>query len=133
MEKRRKGIQVYTILIATVAVIAFLISAANFISAWVDLDDPLHAGRSEDKYASFENFKMDVLRSVSKDQTYVPDEKALHSMYEAAREDKIRSVIHQSQRNKMVSGWIGGFSLVLFLSHFWILRRSDNEYQTGLK
>ncbi|MDX5326906.1 MAG: hypothetical protein LPK80_11680 [Bacteroidota bacterium] len=133
MEKRRKGIQVYAILIATVAVIAFLISAANFISAWIDLDDPLYAGRSEDKYASFENFKMDVLRSVSKEQTYVPDEKALLTMYEAAKEEKIRSATHQSRRNMMVSGWIGGISLILFLSHFWILRRSDKEDQSGLK
>lgn len=69
---------------------------SSLISAILDLGDPIHSGWTTPgaSLASFENYKMDILISAPKEgeaarTAYVPDDKTLHVMYEAAKNDKI--------------------------------------------
>ncbi len=123
MEKRQKIIQVYAVIICIVTVITVIISTSSLVSAVIDRSNPLHSGSYELKLTSFENFKMDALKSSQKDQAYIPDDEALLVMYDAAKADKIRSVQHRSYRTIIVSCLIIGICVILFGSHWWLLRK----------
>jgi len=130
MEKKHKIMQVYAVIICVVTVITFLISVSSIVSAMMDRSDPLHAWRSEVKLSSFENFKMDVLKSTQKDQAYVPDDTTIHKMYESAKNDKILNVQHQSTTTITVSGIVIVICLVLFGTH-WVLLRKMTRQEVG--
>jgi len=99
----------------------------------MDLSDPLHAGASfqftgTPSLASYENYKMDILKSAKSDDqkigtNYIPDDKTLRSMYEAAKADRINQNNHSSIRTIMVSGLIILISIVLFITHWLWMRR----------
>ena len=127
MEKKHKVIQVYAIIICIIAVITIIISVSTLVSSLIDQSDPLYAGRYEVNLASFENFKMDALKSTQKDQAYIPDDETLLKMYEAAKTDKINSVQHQTHRSIMVSSFIIAISVVLFGLHWWLMRKVGRE------
>jgi hypothetical protein len=85
---------------------------STLISAIIDLSDPLHAAGwmliGGPSLASFDNYKMDILKSIPKqDETtkagYIPDERTLRVMYEAAMNDKIEIVKHDSNRAIIIS------------------------------
>ena len=132
MEKPHRMAQIYGYTVCLVAVIAFLICVANIIPATMDLSDPMHAGSSyvppgTPSLASFDNYKMDILKSSSKENgqaalNYIPDDKTLKSMYDAAVSDKILSANHSSMRTIVVSGLIIAICIVLFTVH-WIWMR----------
>ena len=125
--------QIYGYIVLLVAVITFIICLANIIPAIIDLGDPLHAGpvyatQNAPSLASYENYKMDILKSKGKEgeqisQAYMPDEATLKTMYEAAKEDRIQTSRHGSVRTIIVSSIIVLVSIALFLSHWiWMQR-----------
>ena len=130
MEKSQKvGAQIYGYTVCVVAVIAFLISVTTLANAIIDLQDPIHgAGWTPPgaSLASFENYKMDILKSLQKGDesskaSYVPDDQTLRAMYEAARTDRIQSVKHQSNKSLIVSSLLIFICIILFLTHWrWV-------------
>lgn len=127
MEKSQKvGAQIYGYAVCLVAVITFLISVSTLVNAILDLGDPLHAGWNPPEapsLASFENYKMDILRSMPASESgsqasYVPDDETLKGMYEAAKNDKIQSSQHSSMRNVMIGGILMVVCIILFITHW---------------
>jgi hypothetical protein len=133
MEKPHRMAQIYGYTVCLVAVITFIICISNIIPSIMDLSDPLHAGASfqftgTPSLASYENYKMDILKSAKSDDqkigtNYIPDDKTLRSMYEAAKADRINQNNHSSIRTIMVSGLIILISIVLFITHWLWMRR----------
>lgn len=123
MEKQSKIPMVYGYAVCLVAVITFLIAGANIVNAIIDMGDPLHASRSygakSPSLASFENYKMDVIKSL--DEKSIPDDVTLRAMYEAAKEDRIQTSRHNSVRSLLVSGLLVVVCVLLFAFHWrWI-------------
>lgn len=126
MEKKSKAPMIYGYSVCLVAVITFIICIAGLVNAVMNLNDPLHAERNFNKspsLASFENYKMDILTSSEKEQTFTPDDQTLQTMYEAAKSDKIQSVKHRAKRDIMVNGLLIIICVVLFLTHWLWMRR----------
>lgn len=133
MEKPHRMAQIYGYIVCLVAVITFIICLANIIPSIIDLGDPLHSGpvfamQNQPSLASFENYKMDILKSTGKEgeqkeQAYIPDDTTLRAMYEAAKSDKIQTSKHQSMRSIIVSSIIMLVSIALFISHWIWLRK----------
>ena len=127
MEKSQKvGAQIYGYAVCLTAVITFLISVSTLVNAILDLGDPLHAGWTPPEapsLASFENYKMDILRSIPKGEgagqaSYIPDDATLKGMFEAAKNDKIQSSRHNSMRNVMIGGILMVICTILFITHW---------------
>ena len=139
MEKSQKiGAQIYGYTVCIVAVIAFLISVTTLVNAIIDLQDPIHGGMlftQGPSLASFENYKMDILKSLQKGNesskaSYVPDDQTFRAMYEAARTDKIQSVKHQSNKSIIVGSLLILICVILFMSH-WRWVRKLNKLATS--
>jgi hypothetical protein len=126
MEKKSKAPMIYGYAVCLVAVITFIICIAGLVNAVMNLSDPLHAERSFNKspsLASFEIYKMDILTSSEKEQSFTPDDQTLLAMYEAAKSDKIQSVKHRAMRNIMVNSLLIVICVALFLTHWLWMRR----------
>lgn len=131
MEKPQRMPLVYGYIVCLVAVITFIICMANIIPSIIDLGDPIHAGNMFNQggpsLASFENYKVDILKSGKEKSeaglSYVPDDATLKVMYEAARTDKIQTSLHQAKRSIIVNSLIMLTSIVLFLSHWFWMRK----------
>jgi hypothetical protein len=99
----------------------------------MDLSDPLHAGGQftiggTPSLASYENYKMDILKSLKPDDTktgtnYVPDDKTLRSMFEAAKAERIDQANHSSVRSIVVNSLLILISIALFITHWLWMRR----------
>jgi hypothetical protein len=129
MEKREKMPQIYGYLVCLVAVITILICASTLVFAVIDLGDPIHAGFTpggSPSLASFDNYKMDILRSVPKGgdaskPSYIPDDQTLRAMYEAAKNDKISNVRHDANRTIVVDTILIVICVGLFITHWrWV-------------
>lgn len=127
MEKSTRNIaQGYGYAVCLVAVITFLIAVTGLITAIIDLGDPLHSGfsfREAPSLASFENYKLDVMRSYPKGteagkESYVPTDEELKVMYEAARNDKIQSSNHESNKSILINSFLIVICVVLFFAHW---------------
>ncbi len=138
MEKSTKIVaQIYGYAICLVAVITFLIATTGLITAIIDLGDPIHAGFTtpgSPSLASYENYKVDVMRSLSKDtetkkESYVPTEQELKSMYEAALNDKIQSAKHQSNKFVLINSFLIAICIVLFVVHWKWMRKIAKSAQ----
>ncbi|MEN8187611.1 MAG: hypothetical protein ABFR05_10830 [Bacteroidota bacterium] len=131
MEKKQKIIQVYAVIICVIAVITIIISLSTLVSSYIDKNDPqavsLYRSSNEPSLASYENFKMDILKSTQKDQAYIPDDQTLHKMYEEAKEAKIKKVEHRANKEIIVSSIIMIIAILLFGSHFWLMRKMKVE------
>ncbi len=133
MEKPHRMAQIYGYTVCLVTVITFIICIANIVPSIIDLGDPLHAQgffnpAGTPSLASFDNYKMDILKSTKNDEqkteaSWVPDEKQLRSMYEAAREDRINQANHSSIRSIVVNSLIILICAVLFTFHWIWMRR----------
>jgi hypothetical protein len=138
MEKSQKvGAQIYAYSICVVAVITFLISVTTLVNAFMDLQDPIHVfgwGPGGASLASYENYKMDILKSSQKGDdvktSYVPDEQTLHAMYEAARADRIQSVRHQANKSIIVGSLLIIICLILFGTHWRWVRKLNKMVVT---
>jgi hypothetical protein len=141
MEKPHRMAQIYGYTVCLVAVITFIICVATIIPSIMDLSDPMHAGgffvpAGTPSLASFDNYKMDILKSTKPDDqktgtNYIPDDKTLHSMYEAASADRISQANHSSIRSIVVNSLIILISIVLFITH-WLWMRRLSKTITGI-
>ncbi len=130
MEKKQKIIQIYAVIICVIAVITILISLSSLVSSYIDKSDPLavtiYSDRNNASLASFENFKMDILKSTQKDQAYIPDDKTIQKMFDEAKSAKIKMVEHRANRDITVSAIIMIIALLLFGSHIWLIKKMQN-------
>jgi hypothetical protein len=126
MEKKSKTPLVYGYAVCLVAVITFLITVAGVISAVIDLGDPLYASNSYNKtsIASFENYKMDILKSKADEESWNPDDETLRVMYESEKNDRINKVKHDSNRSLIINGALLLISIILFLTHWRWMRKT---------
>ena len=125
MEKKRKIIQVYAVIVNAVAIITFIIAATSLISAVIDRNAPLYAGYNKTDLSSFEKYKLDVMSSTSKDAAFIPTDEAIQDMYEASKTDKVNKVNHQSFRTITVSSVVIVISLILFGFHWKLFKKYD--------
>jgi len=132
----RIAAQVYGYAVCLVAVITFLVSVTGLVNSVADLGDPLHSGytpQGSPSLASYENYKMDVLKSGQADAAgskagFTPDETALKAMYESAKSDKIQKVRHESNKAIMISTIMILISVVLFVTHWrWMQSRAKMQ------
>jgi len=131
MEKSTKLVpQLYGYAVCLVAVITFLFSFTAMVIAIVDVDEPLHAGWSfplSPSLASYENYKMDVLKSSKGDvstSSYLPDDQTLHTMFDAAKAERVLKVKHQARQSVIIGGLLIIVSVILFASHWmWMQKR----------
>ena len=122
--------QIYGYLVCLVTVITFLISATTLINAVIDLGDPLHSGyygAGSASLASYNNYKMDILKSQTEKDTakasFAPDDKTLREMYESAKADKIQASRHDSNKQIIVSTVLILFCILLFSTHWMWMRK----------
>lgn len=135
MEKTQRVAQIYGYVVCLVAVITFLISIAQLVNSLIDLGDPIHAGwnpESAPSLASYENYKMDILKSSNRiDETaktaYVPDEQTLHAMYHAARDNKIQLEKHRATRTIVINGILVVICVLLFTTHWRWMHKLTKE------
>jgi hypothetical protein len=137
MEKSNKiGAQIYGYTVCLVAVITFLMAITALVNSIIDLDDPFRAGGTpagSPSLASYENYKMDVLKSVpardeSTKTSYIPDDATLRAMYESAKNDKIQSATHQAHRSMTISSMLIIICIVLFITHWrWMRKMTKTE------
>jgi len=125
MEKQNRIPQIYGYAVCLVTVVTFLISVTELVNSVINLGDPLHAERFREapSLASFENYKMDVLKSPQAELAYVPDDQTLSAMYEAARDDRIQSVKHRILRSIIVTSMLIILCVVFFSTHWRWMRR----------
>lgn len=138
MEKTHRVAQIYGYLVCLVAIITFLICVSSLISAILDLGDPLHSGwipPGTPSLASFDNYRADILKSSPKEAEvaktgYVLDEQTLRAMYEAAKNDKIQNVRHESNRTIIIDSMLIVICIVLFVTHWrWVKKLAKAEMQ----
>ena len=132
MEKSTRIVsQIYGYAVCLVAVITFLISTTGLVTAIIDLGDPLHSGYTQQgtpSLASYENYKADIMKSFQKETennstAITNSEQTFRTMYEAAKNDKIQSSRHQTQKTILISGLILIICIVLFFTHWkWMQR-----------
>lgn len=132
-EKPHRMAQVYGYIVCLVAVITFIICLANIIPSIIDLGDPLHSAnmfnpQGASNLASFEIYKMDLMKSSSKNESaelknFIPDDATIKAMYEAAKADKIQTSLHIARRSIIVNGLVMLTSIILFISHWIWMRR----------
>ena len=127
MEKKRKPLQIYAIIICVVAVITMIINISGIVSSLIDKGDPLMATYGQNDLASFETYKMGVLKEVKQDQAYIPTDEEISNMYDAAKTDATNKVIHRSNKNLMVNGIVGIIALVLFVTHWLLMKKIDRS------
>jgi hypothetical protein len=131
MEKLQRMPQIYGYLVCLVAVITFLICSSTLIYAIIDLGDPIHAGfnpAGTPSLASFDNYKMDILKSVPKEgeaakTSYLPDDQTLRAMYEAAKDDKIQRERHDANRSIVIDSILIVICVALFVTHWRWMRK----------
>jgi len=135
MEKSHRMAQIYGYTVCLVAVIAFIICVAGIVTSIIDMGDPMHAqgfyaSANTPSLASFENYKMDILKNSKNDEqktssNWTPDDQTLQSMYQAARTDRISQANHVAFRSIVTNGLIILISIILFIFHwFWMKRLS---------
>jgi len=138
MEKPHRIAQIYAYTVCVVAIVTVLICVSTLVSAVLDLGDPLHAGwtpSGSPSLASFENYRADILKSAPKDAEaakagYVLDEKTLRAMYDAAKNDKIQNVRHESNRSITISTILIVICAVLFVLHWrWAKKLAKADIQ----
>lgn len=130
-EKSQKIQMVYGYVVCIVVVITFLISITSMVYALMDLTDPLNAHRTYGKdapsLASFDNYKIDIIKSLDPAHEISLEDATLQSMYTAAKDDAIAKVVHNSYRSIIVNGLVLFICIILFLTHWmWMRKLSKN-------
>jgi len=103
------------------------------VSSIIDIGDPLHAGfnvQNAPSLASFENYKMDILKAQSGNTgaaTFTPNDATLKSMYESAKADKIANQNHTARRDIMVNSLLIIISIILFITHWRWMQKLPKE------
>lgn len=128
MEKKSKVPQIYGYAVCLVAIITFLISFTAIINSIIDARDPLYSGGTDQRLSSFENFKVETLKSGNNQTTYTPDEATLKKMYEDLINQKIKRVEHQTSKSIIVNSILIAMCILLFFFH-WIWIRKLNKQE----
>lgn len=125
---KSKALQVYAIVVCVIAVITFIISLSNVVSSLIDKQNPMHASwNKSDTYSSFERYKLESMKTVTKDQVYVPSDEELRSMYEEAKANMLAETNHRITRSLTVSSLVMGIAIVLFLLHWRLNKKMSVE------
>ena len=126
-EKSQKIQMIYGYAVCLVAVITFLISITSMVYALMDLTDPINAyrtyGRDVPSLASFDNYKVDIIKATDPAHGLELDDATMRSMYDAARNDAIAKVRHESMRSIIINGLVLLVCIVLFTTHWMWMRR----------
>lgn len=132
MDLKNRIATVYGYAVCLVCVITFLIATSSLVGAIFELSDPLHSRMfGDDRHpslASFDNYKMDVTRGPREAQEaatlhYMPDDKTLHTMYDAAKSERMQVVKFQAYRTITVASLVIGLCVVFFAIHWiWVQR-----------
>ncbi len=122
---KRSIFQTYAIVICIVAIIAFLISISNFVSSFIDYLDPLNASRTNVSLSSFEYFKMDLLKTTTKEQYYIPNDDEIQNMYESAKNQHLLRINHRILRSFAVNALVIILSIILFMLHWRIVKKHE--------
>lgn len=130
-EKSQRIQMVYGYAVCLVAVITFLISITSMVSSLMDLTDPINAyrtyGQDAPSLASYENYKIDIIRSLDPEYGITLDDATLQSMYEAAKDDAIAKVKHNAYRTVIVSSLVLLVCIILFTTHLIWMRRLSKK------
>lgn len=130
-EKSQRIQMVYGYAVCIVAVITFLISVTSMVYALMDLSDPINAyrtyGKDAPSLASFDNYKVDIIKATDPAHGLVLDNATLQSMYEAAKADAIAKVKHEAYRSVIINGLVLLICIVLFSSHWIWMRRLSKK------
>jgi len=122
-EKSTKIQMIFGYAVCLVAIIVFLICISSMVYSLIDLTDPFNAYRSYGKdapsLASFNNYKVDIIRSLDVEHNLLLDDTTLEEMYKSARQDAISKVKHDAYRSLFVNGFIVVITILLFI-FFWI-------------
>ena len=117
--------QAYAIIICIVAIIAFLIGISSLVFSCNDYLNPLYAGRTNISLSSFEYFKVDLLKTTTKEQFYIPNDAEIMNMYETAKNQQLLSVNHRIFRSLIVNSIVIILSIVLFFSHWRLMKKHE--------
>ena len=130
-DKTQRIQMVYGYAVCLVAVITFLISVTSMVYAVIDLTDPLSAyrtyGKDAPSLASFDNYKIDIIKATDPAHELDLDDATMTSMYEAAKADAVAKVKHQSIRSLMINGLVMIITIVLFITHWMWMRRLSRK------
>lgn len=130
-EKSTKIQMIYGYAVCLVAVITFLISMTSMVYSLMDLTDPINAyrtyGKDAPSLASFENYKIDIIKSLDSEQIAELNDVTLQSMYEAAKQDAISKVKHDAYRSVIVNSLIILICIILFATHWIWMRKLSNK------
>ena len=121
--------QTYAIVICIVAIVAFLISISNFVSSFIDYLDPLNSSRTEISLSSYEYFKMDLLKTTTKEQFYIPNDDEIQNMYESAKNQHLLRINHRIFRSFAVNGLVIILGIILFMTHWKIVKKYESLNQ----
>lgn len=132
-EKVTRIQMIYGYAVCLVTVITFLICVTSMVYSLMDLTDPINAyktyGRDVPSLASYENYKIDIIKSLDKEQSAELSDATLKSMYDAAKQDAVSKVKHDAYRSVIVNGLIILVCIVLFMTH-WIWMRKLSKKTT---
>ncbi len=125
MEKQSRIPLIYGYAVCLVTVFTFLISLTSLVNNIIDLSDPLHAERGFERLASFEIYKMDIIKSLPKEgeSSALPDDQMLHAMYEDSKTEAIQSVLHRVRRSIIVESLLIILCVVFFSTHWMWMRK----------
>jgi hypothetical protein len=123
MEKKQKVIQVYGIIVCIVSIITIIICISVLVSAIISRSDPLNEIHSDKDLSSFESYKVEVMKSIKKDQVYIPDDPTIMKMYEAERNEKINRVMHRAKSDILVTSLLIVICIVLFFTHWRMIKK----------
>jgi len=130
-EKSQKIQMIYGYALCIVTVITFLISVTSVVYSLIDLTDPINAHRTYGKdapsLASYDNYKIDIIKSLDPGHEIDLDDSTLKSMYDAARNDAISKVKHNAYRSVIVNSLVVLICIVLFITHWIWMRRLSRK------
>ena len=130
-EKSQKIQMIYGYAVCLVTVITLLISVTSMVYALMDLTDPINAHRTYGKdapsLASYENYKIDILKSIDPEHGIELDDTTLNSMYDAAKQDAIAKVKHNAYRSVIVNGLVLLICIILFTTHMMWMRKLSKK------
>ena len=130
-EKSQKIQMIYGYSVCLVVVITLLISVTSVVYALMDLTDPINAHRTYGKdapsLASFDNYKIDIIKTLDPAHEISLDDATLKSMYDAAKDDAIAKVKHNSFRTIIVNGLVLFICIILFITHWMWMKKLSGK------
>ena len=130
-EKSQRIQMIYGYAVCLVAVITFIIALTAMVYALIDLTDPINSYRdfrgNAPSLASYDNYRVDIIRATDPEHGLDLDETTLRGMYEAARNDAIAKVKHNAFRSLIINGLLLFVCVVLFLTHWIWMRRLSRK------